>query len=146
RRRRTGASWARPSASCSSAPATPYPTSRTAPGSAACPATPGPTPRRDTASVARQMRWAPGLRYSFARSGGSGSPAALWRARQGPAWPGDRRTTTAGPPWHRAFTPEALRYADPARLFASITPDEAWGGATGRGVRVAVVDSGIEAD
>jgi subtilisin family serine protease len=49
-------------------------------------------------------------------------------------------------PWHRAFTPEALRYAEPHRIFASITPEEAWGGATGRGVRVAVIDSGIEAD
>jgi subtilisin len=49
-------------------------------------------------------------------------------------------------PWHRAFTPQVLRHAEPHALFAYITPEEAWGGATGRGVRVAVIDSGIEVD
>jgi subtilisin len=49
------------------------------------------------------------------------------------------------PAWNWEFTPEALRYPDPIPLLDEITPEWAWGGATGRGVRVAVVDSGIEA-
>jgi subtilisin len=49
------------------------------------------------------------------------------------------------PAWNWEFTPEALRYPDPIPLLDEITPDWAWGGTTGRGVRVAVVDSGIEA-
>ncbi len=48
------------------------------------------------------------------------------------------------PAWHAAFSPRALRYVEPPPLFATLTPEEAWGGATGRGVRVAVIDSGIE--
>jgi subtilisin family serine protease len=50
------------------------------------------------------------------------------------------------PAWNWEFTPEALRYPDPIPLLDEITPDWAWGGSTGRGVRVAVVDSGIEAN
>src|SRR5688572_14477451 len=57
-----------------------------------------------------------------------------------------RRSPTVKAPWHRAFTPQVLRHAEPHALFAYITPEEAWGGATGRGVRVAVIDSGIEVD
>ena len=49
------------------------------------------------------------------------------------------------PAWHEAFTPEALRYPDPVPLLDELTPEWAWGGSTGRGVRVAVVDSGIDA-
>lgn len=41
--------------------------------------------------------------------------------------------------------PEAIRPVDAGQL-GTITPEIAWGGSTGRGVRVAVVDTGIEAD
>jgi subtilisin len=50
------------------------------------------------------------------------------------------------PAWSAEFSPEALVYPDPVAVLDQLTPDWAWGDATGRGVRVAVVDSGIEAD
>ena len=50
------------------------------------------------------------------------------------------------PAWSSEFSPEALVYPDPVAVLDQLTPDWAWGDATGRGVRVAVVDSGIEAD
>ncbi len=50
------------------------------------------------------------------------------------------------PAWTAAFTPEGLAFPTPIPVLDEITPDWAWGGSTGRGVRVAVVDSGIEAD
>src|SRR4051812_40041103 len=66
-----------------------------------------------------------------------------------PARPGRRapigRAAVVNVPWHRAFTSRFLRQVEPPPLFTGITPEEAWGGATGRGVRVAVIDSGIEA-
>jgi subtilisin len=49
------------------------------------------------------------------------------------------------PAWHEAFTPEALRYLPDLPPMQDITPDWAWGGATGKGVKVAVIDSGINA-
>jgi len=42
--------------------------------------------------------------------------------------------------------PDAIHRLRPGAPLAHITPDIAWGGSTGRGVRVAVVDTGIEAD
>jgi subtilisin len=48
--------------------------------------------------------------------------------------------------WSGAFTPEALRQVTAAGPLAGITREWAWGGSTGRGVKVAVIDSGIEAD
>jgi subtilisin len=50
------------------------------------------------------------------------------------------------PAWSAEFSPEALRYPDPIPVLDELTPEWAWGGSTGRGVRVAVVDSGIDAD
>ena len=50
------------------------------------------------------------------------------------------------PAWHEAFSPEALRYEADLPVLHEITPEWAWGGSTGRGVKVAVIDSGINAD
>jgi subtilisin family serine protease len=50
------------------------------------------------------------------------------------------------PAWSQAFTTEALRSLALDGPLAQITPEWAWGGSTGKGVRVAVVDSGIEHD
>jgi subtilisin family serine protease len=48
------------------------------------------------------------------------------------------------PAWSSQFAPEAIRPA-PDRLPAgAITPEWAWEGATGKGVRVGVIDSGID--
>ena len=50
------------------------------------------------------------------------------------------------PAWSSSFTAEALRDLTSIGPLAALTRDWAWAGATGRGVRVAVIDSGIEAD
>lgn len=50
------------------------------------------------------------------------------------------------PAWSEAFLPDAIYRLRPGAPLAHITPEIAWGGSTGRGVRVAVVDTGIEAD
>ncbi|MBX5491897.1 MAG: S8 family serine peptidase [Chloroflexi bacterium] len=50
------------------------------------------------------------------------------------------------PAWSQEFAPDALRYPDPVPVLDQITPDWAWGGSTGKGVRVGVVDSGIDAE
>ena len=50
------------------------------------------------------------------------------------------------PAWSQAFTTESLRSLALDGPLAHITPEWAWGGSTGKGVRVAVVDSGIEHD
>ena len=50
------------------------------------------------------------------------------------------------PAWSTDFVREALRYPDPIPVLDEITPEWAWGGSTGRGVRVGVVDSGIDVD
>lgn len=49
------------------------------------------------------------------------------------------------PAWSAQFTHEALQSLQPVRPLDDITPEWAWGGSTGKGVRVAVVDSGIDA-
>src|SRR5258706_8812897 len=49
------------------------------------------------------------------------------------------------PAWSASFTPDVRRELTSSGPIAGITRDWAWGGATGRGVRVAVIDSGIEA-
>lgn len=49
------------------------------------------------------------------------------------------------PAWSAAFTRDALRTVALGIPVDRITPDWAWGGSTGRGVKVAVIDSGIEA-
>jgi subtilisin len=50
------------------------------------------------------------------------------------------------PAWSQAFTASALRELVARGPIAGITPEWAWGGSTGKGVRVAIVDSGIEHD
>ncbi|HSL45433.1 MAG TPA: S8 family serine peptidase [Anaerolineales bacterium] len=50
------------------------------------------------------------------------------------------------PAWSQDFTPEALQELLAKGPFAEITPEWAWGQSTGKGVRVAVVDSGVEHD
>jgi len=42
--------------------------------------------------------------------------------------------------------PGAIRELSSCGPLSEITPDWAWGGSTGKGVRVAVVDTGIEHD
>ena len=49
------------------------------------------------------------------------------------------------PAWSAAFTPDALQHIQPIAGLDDITPEWAWGGSTGAGVRVAVIDSGIDA-
>jgi subtilisin len=46
------------------------------------------------------------------------------------------------PAWSEAFTPDRLGPARP--LGVPITPEWAWGGSTGRAVKVAIVDSGVD--
>ena len=50
------------------------------------------------------------------------------------------------PAWSQDFTPEAIQQLLASGPFAKITPDWAWGDSTGEGVRIAVVDSGVEFD
>ena len=50
------------------------------------------------------------------------------------------------PAWSEQFTPEAIRELVSYGPLADISPEWAWGGSTGKGVRVAVVDTGIEHD
>jgi subtilisin len=47
--------------------------------------------------------------------------------------------------WAEAFEPDRLQPVRPLALPTPITADWAWGGSTGRGVKVAIVDSGIDA-
>jgi subtilisin family serine protease len=49
------------------------------------------------------------------------------------------------PAWSAPFEPDALRRLEPVLPLEAITPEWAWGGATGRGVKVAVIDSGVDA-
>jgi subtilisin len=50
------------------------------------------------------------------------------------------------PAWSEQFTAETIREMVVAGPLAGITPQWAWGGSTGAGVRVAIVDTGIEHD
>jgi subtilisin family serine protease len=50
------------------------------------------------------------------------------------------------PAWSEQFTRDAIRSLSTTGPLANITPEWAWGGSAGRGVRVAVIDTGIEAD
>lgn len=50
------------------------------------------------------------------------------------------------PAWSQPFTPEAIQQLLAHGPFAKITPEWAWGNSTGKGIRVAVVDSGVEHD
>jgi len=50
------------------------------------------------------------------------------------------------PAWSQQFAAPAIRALTASGPIADLTPEWAWGGSTGQGVRVAVVDSGIEHD
>ncbi len=50
------------------------------------------------------------------------------------------------PAWSESFTPEAIQQLVAEGPFAKITSRWAWGGSKGKGVRVAVVDTGVEHD
>jgi subtilisin len=50
------------------------------------------------------------------------------------------------PAWSDQFAPETLARIPSISLPAPVTKEWAWGGATGAGVKVAVIDSGIDAD
>jgi subtilisin len=54
--------------------------------------------------------------------------------------------TQVRPAWSQQFAREALRTLSPVPALDEITPEWAWGGSTGQGVKVAVIDSGIDAD
>jgi len=62
-----------------------------------------------------------------------------------PVRPDQQRVKPAGPrpEWTRESS--VLRLPGVARM-EDLSPEWAWGGATGKGARVAIVDSGIEAD
>jgi len=49
------------------------------------------------------------------------------------------------PAWASQFTPDNLQMIAPLLPLDAITPEWAWGGSTGKGVKVAVLDSGIDA-
>lgn len=50
------------------------------------------------------------------------------------------------PAWSSQFAPEARQALTPVPPLDDITPEWAWGGSTGEGVKVAVIDSGIDAE
>ena len=50
------------------------------------------------------------------------------------------------PAWSEQFTAQAIKQLFHTAPIAELTPDWAWRGSTGKGVRVAVVDSGVEFD
>jgi subtilisin family serine protease len=50
------------------------------------------------------------------------------------------------PAWSEQFTEEAIQQLTASGPLAKLSPEWAWGGSTGKGVRVAVVDSGVEYD
>lgn len=49
------------------------------------------------------------------------------------------------PAWSHQFDPGVLQDLSPLQPLDDITADWAWGGSTGKGVKVAIIDSGIEA-
>jgi subtilisin len=50
------------------------------------------------------------------------------------------------PAYSSAFAADALQSVGPSLLSADLSPEWAWGGGTGRGVKVAVIDSGVDPD
>jgi subtilisin family serine protease len=50
------------------------------------------------------------------------------------------------PAWSEQFTPDALQPIPLDGPLADITPEWAWGGSTGKGIKVAVIDTGVEHD
>lgn len=53
---------------------------------------------------------------------------------------------TSRPAFSTAFEAERLELLEALEPIEDITPEWAWGGTTGKGVKVAVVDSGVDAD
>ena len=53
---------------------------------------------------------------------------------------------TARPAFSTAFEAEQLELLEALEPIEDITPDWAWGGTSGKGVKVAIVDSGVDAD
>jgi subtilisin len=53
--------------------------------------------------------------------------------------------TRQGPAWSWQFRPEAVQPLRPIDPIEQITRDWAWGGSLGEGVKVAVIDSGVDA-
>ncbi len=53
---------------------------------------------------------------------------------------------TIRPAWSEQFDPEAIRQLFLPGPIADVTPEWAYGGSTGSGIKVAVVDSGVEHD
>lgn len=49
------------------------------------------------------------------------------------------------PAWSSAFAPDALEEVEPVLPMDGMDAEWAWGGSTGRGIKVAVVDSGVDA-
>ncbi|GHO88864.1 S8 family serine peptidase [Dictyobacter formicarum] len=47
--------------------------------------------------------------------------------------------------WSKPFTTTNLQYFHTLPAIEDITPDWAWGGSTGKGIKVAVIDSGVDA-
>lgn len=50
------------------------------------------------------------------------------------------------PAFSAAFAAEQLQELEPLLPLEAITPEWAWGGATGKGVKIAVVDTGVDAE
>lgn len=50
------------------------------------------------------------------------------------------------PAWSQPFTDGAVKPVSTAGPLGSVTREWAWGGSTGKGVRVGIIDSGMEAD
>jgi subtilisin len=53
---------------------------------------------------------------------------------------------SARPAWSAPFAPESLKSITGGLPIEAVTPEWAWGASTGAGVKVAVIDSGIDAD
>ncbi|MEO5953159.1 MAG: S8 family serine peptidase, partial [Chloroflexia bacterium] len=50
------------------------------------------------------------------------------------------------PAWGWQFTEEALQQLTPLEPLEAITREWAWGGGTGKGVKVGIIDSGVDAN
>lgn len=48
------------------------------------------------------------------------------------------------PAWHEAFEPDVLQHPGNLPELGAMTPEWAWGGSTGKGVKIAILDSGIK--
>jgi subtilisin family serine protease len=53
--------------------------------------------------------------------------------------------TTGSPAWSWQFAPDVIGTVPRIHPIEDLSPEWAWGGSTGRGIRVAVIDSGVDA-